>query len=181
MNPEVHVMNGAQQPPEYLVVGRIVRPHGVRGAMIIDPLSSLIRSITPFSQVWIGHPPVEHQVEDIRPHRDRYLLMLLEFTSREEAEGVRGLELQLRFDRVEPLPEGEYYHWQILGLQVKSVDETNLGEVVQILETGANDVYVVRRQDGKELLIPAIPQVIKRVNLDQGELEIEPLPGLLDP
>jgi 16S rRNA processing protein RimM len=177
----MHLKKGAQQPPEYLVVGRIVRPHGVRGALIIEPFSSLIRSITPNSQVLIGHPPVEYQIEDIRPHRERYLLTLLGCTSREEAEGFRGLELQLRFDMVEPLPDGEYYYWQILGLQVKSVDGTDLGEVVQILETGANDVYVIRGQDGKELLLPAIPQVIKRVNLDEGELEIELIPGLLDP
>jgi 16S rRNA processing protein RimM len=177
----MHLKKSAQQPPEYLVVGRIVRPHGVRGALIIDPLSSLIRSITPSSQVLIGHPPVERQIEDIRPHRGRYLLTLRGCRSREEAEGLRGLELQLRFDMVEPLPDGEYYYWQILGLQVKSMDGKDLGEVIQILETGANDVYVIRGQGGKELLIPAIPQVIKRVNLDEGELEIKLLPGLLDP
>jgi 16S rRNA processing protein RimM len=90
------------------------------------------------------------------------------------------LEIRLPFEQVEPLPEGQFYYWQILGLKVTTSDGQHLGEVVQILETGANDVYIVRDQEGQDQLIPAINQVIKRIDLDNGNLEVQLIPGLLD-
>jgi 16S rRNA processing protein RimM len=176
----MHAKKSAQQPPEYLVVGRIVRPHGVRGALIVEPLSSLIRSIEPNSQVFFGDPPTEETILQIRPHRHRYLITIPDCTSREQADRFRGLEIRLPFEQVEPLPEGQFYYWQILGLKVTTSDGQHLGEVVQILETGANDVYIVRDQEGQDQLIPAINQVIKRIDLDTGNLEVQLIPGLLD-
>jgi 16S rRNA processing protein RimM len=100
--------------------------------------------------------------------------------SREDAEVLRGMDLCLRFEEVASLPEGEYYYWQILGLKVLTEDGEELGEVAQILETGANDVYVVRAADGKEVLLPAIPSVIRHVDLDEGHILVTLLPGLLE-
>ncbi len=175
----MHAKQSAQQPPEFLVVGRVVRPHGVRGALVIEELSSLIQSVTPNARILLGTPPVEVIVEELRPHRDRYLLTIRDCSSREQAEQYRGLEIQLSFDDVEPLPEGEFYYWQIIGLTVRTLDGQTLGEVVQILETGANDVYIVRSPDQKELLIPAIAQVVQQVDLDAGLLIVDLLPGLI--
>ena len=78
------------------------------------------------------------------------------------------------------LPAGEYYHHQLLGLQV--IDETGklLGQVSEILETGANDVLVVRPSMGEEILLPAIDPVILQVNLEQGVMQVHLLPGLID-
>jgi 16S rRNA processing protein RimM len=176
----MHANKNAQQPPEYLVVGRIIRPHSMRGALIVEAHSALIRAITPGTQIFVGNPPSEVKIEDLRPHRDRYLMTLAGCTTRDHAEHFRGAEIRLRFDDVDPLPEGEYYHWQILGLQVSTLDGQFLGQVSQILETGANDVYIIRNVDGKEQLLPAIKQVIKAVDLEAGKLIVELLPGLLD-
>jgi len=176
----MHANNNAQQPPEYLVVGRIIRPHSMRGALIVEAHSSLIRAITPGAQVFVGQPPSAVKIEDLRPHRDRYLMTLADCTTRDQAERFRGAEIRLLFEDVDPLPEGEYYHWQILGLQVSTLEGQHLGQVSQILETGANDVYVVLNVDGKEQLLPAIKQVIKAVDLDAGKLIVELLPGSLD-
>ena len=175
----MHAKKSAQQPPEYVVVGRIVRPHGVRGALVVQALSPIIRSVMPGSELFIGKPPAKVKILDFSPHRDRYLMTLPGCTSREQADLFRGVEINLRFDEVEPLPEGEYYYWQILGLQVSTVEGKPLGEVVQILETGANDVYVVRSVDGKDQLLPAIEPVIKDIDLESGKLVVELLPGLL--
>jgi 16S rRNA processing protein RimM len=176
----MHTKKSAQQPPEYLVVGRVVRPHGIRGGLIVEPLSSMIRSIEPGTHILLGEPPEQTKILQLRPHRNRFLLTLAGCASREQAERFRGMELRLPFDEVAPLPEGEYYFWQILGLSVIATDGRELGEVVDILETGANDVYIVRDQDGQEKLIPAIAQVIKQVDLVEGIIQIELLPGLLD-
>jgi 16S rRNA processing protein RimM len=176
----MHAKNSAQQPPEFLVVGRVIRPHSMRGALIVQALSSMINAIPPGSKILVGDPPNEEKIDDIRPHRDRYLMSLSGCSTRDEAERFRGAEIRLRFEDVDPLPDGEYYHWQILGLQVATQAGQPLGEVVQILETGANDVYIVRAADGKEQLLPAIKPVIKIIDLEAGNLIVELLPGLLD-
>ena len=176
----MHAKKNAQQPPEFVVVGRVVRPHGVRGALVVHALSPIIRSVTPGSQIFVGNPPSKIEILEFRPHRDRYLMTLPGCTTREQADRYRGAEINLRFDEVEPLPDGEYYYWQILGLEVSTVEGKSLGQVVQILETGANDVYIVRDADGKDQLLPAIKQVIKEIDLDGGRLIVELLPGLLN-
>ncbi len=91
------------------------------------------------------------------------------------------MEIRIPFDEADPLPAGEYYYWQILGLRVRTIEGEYLGEVSQILETGANDVYIVRTDDGEDLLIPAIRSVIQKIDLEHGVIEIEVIPGLLDP
>jgi 16S rRNA processing protein RimM len=176
----MHAKKRAQQPPEYLVVGRVVRPHGIRGALIVEPLSPMIRSIEPEAQILFGDPPELETILQLRPHRDRYLITILGCSSRDQADRYRGLELRLPFESVEPLPDGEYYYWQILGLHVVTTDGQSLGEIAQILETGANDVYIVRNEQGQEQLIPAIEPVIKRIDLEKGILEIEIIPGLFE-
>jgi 16S rRNA processing protein RimM len=175
----MHDNKRAQQPPEHLVVGRVVRPHGIRGALILEALSPMIRSIEPESVVLLGAPPEQVTVLQIRPHRDRYLTQIAGCNSREQAERYRGMELRIPFDQVDPLPEGEYYYWQILGMMVSTMDGESLGEITRILETGANDVYVVQTAEGKEILIPAIAPVIKEIDLDNRTLRVELLPGLL--
>ncbi len=176
----MHTKKRAQQPPEYLVVGRVVRPHGTQGALIVEALSPLIRSIDPETDVLLGDAGTQRRILGIRPHRDRYLVNLAGCSTRDQAELYRGLEILLPFDQAEPLPQGEYYYWQILGLRVVTLSGDHLGEVAEILETGANDVYIVRDEQDTEILIPAIPSVIKRVDLEEGILQVELLPGLLD-
>ena len=79
-----------------------------------------------------------------------------------------------------PLPDGSYYHFQIVGLTVFTVDGVPLGEVVDILETGSNDVYVIRDDEGKEHLLPALKDVVKDIDLEKGLMLVQPLPGLLE-
>lgn len=140
--------------------------------------SDLIASLSPGDQVFIGPESAPHEIENLRPHRRRYLLSLKGCRTRNEAEAFRALEVKLRFDEVEALPEGTYYHWQILGLEVLTEEGRTLGEIQQIIETGANDVYVVRDQEGREFLLPAIESVIREVDLRAGRVTVHLLPGL---
>ena len=97
---------------------------------------------------------------------------------REAAEAFRGSELLIPMQSAEPLPEGVYYRWQILGLAVVELDGQHLGTVAEILETGANDVYIVRGDGPRELLLPAIESVILEVDLEQGRLLVRVPEGL---
>ena len=88
--------------------------------------------------------------------------------------------MRLRLEEAAPLSPGRYYYWQIIGLRVASDEGTVLGVVRQILETGANDVYIVQTESGKDLLLPAITSVIRKVDLEKGEIEVHLIPGLVE-
>ncbi|MBV9894057.1 MAG: 16S rRNA processing protein RimM [Chloroflexi bacterium] len=110
------------------------------------------------------------------------LLRLAEISDRNVAETLRGKEVTVRREDALKLPAGEFYWHEVIGLSV--VDATTqqmLGTVADILETGANDVYVVRTPAGKELLVPAIKDVVKSIDPTTGHMVIEPLAGMLPP
>lgn len=152
----------------------------MRGGLLVRPYSEVIRTLEPNSAVWLGPERRPARVQSLRPHRTGFLLYVHGCGDRESAEAFRDHELQVRLEDTAPLPAGVYYHWQILGLQVLTEEGRPLGEVVEILETGANDVYVVRDAQGGETLLPAISSVILRVDEPAGRLLVRPLPGLLD-
>jgi 16S rRNA processing protein RimM len=150
----------------------------VRGGLVAEPISEALLSLEAGSEVLLGenHSPMVFQ--ELRRHGRRWLLWLDGIESREQAETLRGAEIALPLSAVSPLPEGTYYWWQILGMRVVSDEGQELGQVDEILETGANDVYAVRDLTGAELLIPAIESVILDVDLQAGEITVHLLPGL---
>jgi 16S rRNA processing protein RimM len=164
--------------PDYLEIGRIIRPHGIRGEMVVQAGSDLLLSLTSGTEILVGqdrHPLV---LERIRPHRGRLLLKVGSINDRDQAETLRSQNLYLSSDQVEPLPDGEYYYWQILGLEVYEESGDRLGVVKNIIETGANDVYVIENDEGNEILVPAIEEVIRDVDLDSERMTVRLLPGL---
>jgi len=169
----------ARQPHDYLVVGRIVRPHGIRGGLVVEQFSKLIQSIRPGTEIFIGDSTAASIVTSIRSHRGRHILVIKGCDDRDTAEQWRDAEIRLESSGAEPLTDGEYYHWQLLGLHVYSEDGEALGEIAEILETGANDVFIVRSETGVEVLLPAIESVIRDVDLAQGKVIVHLLPGLL--
>jgi 16S rRNA processing protein RimM len=172
--------NRARQPPEYLAVGRVVRPHGIRGAVKVESGSDLFPSISPSTTIYIGESRMAAVVTENRPYQAGYLLFLEGFRTRNQAESLREQEIYLRFEEIDPLPEGVYYQWQVLGLEVETEEGEVLGVVDKILETGANDVYLVRRPSGGEVLLPAIGDVILEIDLEQDRIIVKLLPGLID-
>lgn len=168
----------ARRTTEFVVAGRVVRPHGMRGDLLIEPVSQLMHSLGPGSDVFLGPGRVPASVESCRLHAKRWLMRLEGTQDVTAAESWRGAEVALRFEPETQLQPGEYFYWQILGLQVKTEVGRELGEIVEILETGANDVYVVRDGSGNELLLPAIRSVVLDVDLDAGWMKVFLLPGL---
>jgi 16S rRNA processing protein RimM len=160
--------------PQFLTVGRILRPHGVRGEVIVEALTDFPEAL-PGKTVTLQHPasasPTEQRtVEAVRWHRGRLLLRLDGSPDRDSVEGLRGCVLLIDSGTATPLAAGQYYHHQIIGLRVINEAGEALGQVTAIIETGANDVYVVEKPDGGELLLPAIRDAILRINLEAGEM-----------
>ena len=135
--------------------------------------------------IYIGeqHKPV--RITNCRgighPSSQEVMLVTFEgYNDREKVETLRSQMVYVRTDERPPLPEGEYYQHQLLGLQVTDEDGKALGVLVDILRTGANDVYIIKAETGREILCPAIDSTILGVDLEQGEMRVHLLPGLME-
>jgi 16S rRNA processing protein RimM len=165
--------------PEYLVVGFLRRPHGVRGELLMDLHTDFPERIKTSMTLFVGEDYQPMVVASRRLHGNGMLLRFRGIKSPETAGSYRNTWVYVpAADRPE-LPEGEYYHHQLIGLNVVTDDGRNLGALVDILETGANDVYVVRDVDGNEVLIPAIPAVILEIRLADRQMRVHLLDGLI--
>lgn len=145
---------------------------------MVEPISELIQSLVAGSEVFLGPNKESAEIVFLKPHRNRYLVSVDICQSREQAEARREQELYLKPGQAEELPPGTYYHWQIVGLAVETEEGEQLGVIQRILVTGANDVYLIQTSDDEELLLPAIDEVIRQVDLEAGRMVVRLLPGL---
>lgn len=179
--PESDPTQGSPSPgePSYLVVGKVRRPHGVRGEIIFDVYSDFPERLIAGKKIFVGE---ERRALRIRRRRDHGQALLLGFQQYNTPEEVAELTNQLAYvavDDLPALPEGEYYHHQLLGLHVHTDSGESLGQLVQILENPANDIYIVQPERGKEILLPAIEDVILDIDLEAKVMRVHLLPGLL--
>jgi 16S rRNA processing protein RimM len=163
----------------FLVVGRIRRSHGIRGEVVMEVISDFPERIRKGTHLFLGETYQPVTVELRRNHQEGLLIRFEQFVDPESVEPFRNQWVYVDINDRPPLPKGEYYHHQILGLDVFDEEDKKIGKVIEVLETGANDVLVIRQESNGELLIPVIPQVIQEINLDQKILRICILPGLL--
>lgn len=168
----------------FVTVGTINGTFGVRGELRVAPESDHPHRLQTLAQmqVFVHKNGVRepYRVLSVEQQRALWHIRLEGVQTREQAQALIGGELQIPKTKVLPLPEGQYYIFQIIGLQVETEAGEVLGRVAEVLQPGANDVYVVHGKDGQELLIPAIKQVVLNIDLANGRLVIRPLPGLFD-
>jgi 16S rRNA processing protein RimM len=167
----------AAQSPSLLAVGRVLRPHGVRGDLLLASLTDFPEHLGEIDTVYLGEKAEPHAVAAFRQHRGQLLLKLAGVPDRDSADAFRGQLVQIRRQAAAPLPAGNYYHHDILGLSAVTDEGERLGEVVEIIETGANDVYVVRGEAG-EILLPAIRSVILEISLAKRQITVHLIDGL---
>ncbi len=142
--------------------------------MVMDLLTHFPERLIPGRQLYIGesHQPV--RIRSVRPTLQAVLIAFEGYEDRDQVAAFRNQYLYVRADELPPLPEGEYYHHQLLGLRVFDLQGNLLGVLSEILETGANDVYVVRDEGGSEILLPVIEGVILEVDLGARRLIVNP-------
>jgi 16S rRNA processing protein RimM len=165
--------------PVFLVIGKLRKPHGVRGEISMEVLTDFPERLKSGSVVYVGD---KHQTMTVRELRWQNELLLLSFHGYNDPEQVGELRNQLVFirsDEIPPLAEDEYYHHQIIGLQVINDLGEPLGRVTSVLETGSNDVLVIQSMAGAEILLPVIDDVILDIDLLGGRIRVHLLPGLL--
>lgn len=173
--------SGPRRPSEEalrIIIGKIVAPHGVRGEVRAVQLSDLPDRFVGLEQVRVRDRAGRERcypVASVRPHQHYWLLKLIGCDTREAAEALRGADLVVRPEEQPPLPPDEYYVHEILGLRILTTTGEEIGVVEEVLATGSNDVYVTVRG-----LIPATAEVVQKIDVAEGVIIIEPLPGMLD-
>jgi len=173
--------SGSRQPEfRYLAVGRIVKPHGLHGEVSMEILTDFPERFDTTESFYLGdeYQAEPYKLKSYRWHKKRLLIHFETITDRNEAETLRGLLVQIPIEEAMPLPEGNYYLYQYIGLQVVTIQGQSLGTIDSVLETGANDVYVVKGEK-QEYLIPAIPDIVKSVDIETGQMVIEMMDGLI--
>jgi 16S rRNA processing protein RimM len=164
--------------PEFLAIAQIVAPHGVRGELRAVILTDFPERFAQLQTVYLGEGHQPFNLEGHRFHHSQVLLKLAGVDDRTEAEAFRGNLVQVPLAEAVPLPEDTYYEYQILGLSAWTEEDELLGRVTGVLETGANDVYVIQSEGGNEILIPALTSVVLEIDLERGRLLVRLPPGL---
>jgi len=167
--------------PVSFEAGTIRKPHGVKGEILVDVIRPYERSLKPGMTILVGRQRLPMTLTSLRNHNQGLLIKVEQINNPEEAGIFRLQPFFIPAAQREKLSEEEYYSDEILGMKVSDVEGKDLGTVTEVIETGANDVYVVLDENGREILLPAIPQVIQELDKNNRTMRVHLLPGLIEP
>lgn len=176
--------NNTTQQPQYLILGEILRPHGVRGELRMRVFTDYPERIAEKPQLILaedeeGKKARTLRLQSVRMHQNYALLKFEGIDDRDAADLLRELLVLVEIDDAVPLEEGEFYLFQVIGLHVVTDDGESLGTVKEVMETGANDVYVIETEHYGEVLLPAIPSIILNTDVEAGVVTVHIMDGLL--
>lgn len=167
-------------PDGYIAIGRIATAHGIHGEVRVELHTDFPERFAPQVKLFMGEMLTPATIEYARPHKGQMLIKFVDFETRNEAETLRNQWLFVPEDEAVELEADTYWVHDIIGLQVQTENGEPLGTVTDVLFTGANEVYVVAEPNGKELLLPAIADVVQTVDLNAGVITVRLLPGMRD-
>lgn len=175
---KAHIMQSIGSPEQgesvFILIGKIQKPHGVDGDLTIFSISDEPERFSPGNSVWIGEDHKEYKIQSRRFADRTQIIHFRGLNTPEDAGLLRNRLIYTRQSDLPPLPEGEYYHFQLIGLTVLDETGVKIGVLSEVLTTGANDVYLVIDEDGHEHLFPAIKSVIIRTDLVQQQMIVRP-------
>ena len=166
--------------PAYLAVGLLRKPHGLRGDLLLEVYTDFPERLKPGTTIFAGDKYQPLKITRRRPTNDGMILGFEGISTPEEAGKYRATVVYVPTADRPMLPEGQYYHHEMIGLTVLDETGTVLGELTEIIITGANDVYVVTPAEGKDILLPALKEVILAIDLSAKTMRVHLLPGLID-
>lgn len=164
-----------------LEIGQIVNTFGIKGMVKVKPFTDDIRRFDELKTVYVekNSKQTEYEIEEVKYHKDMVLIKFKGIDKVEQAEMLRNSYLTISRDSVEKLEEGRYYIVDLLGLEVYTDEQVLLGTLEDIFNTGSNDIYVVKDKQGKQILLPAIQDVIKQIDIENKKIIVHILPGLI--
>ncbi len=167
---------------KFLKIGAVTTTHGVRGEMKVFPTTDDPQRFLDLDEVILtnGKQSETHSIVGVKFVKNLVILKLEGIESMDEAVRYRSWDVMIPREKGVPLKENEYYVADVIGMTVRTEDGKLFGTLKDVMETGANDVYVVQTKEHGEVLIPAIKACIMRVNVEEGEMTVHLLPGLID-
>ncbi|MDQ7026608.1 MAG: ribosome maturation factor RimM [Anaerolineae bacterium] len=170
--------------PNYLLIGEVLRPHGIRGELRLKILTDYPERVSKIKTVYLGSDANQtdatpYSVQSARLNKQFLLLMLKEIQSRNDAETLRGQFVMIDTDNAIPLDDDEIYLYELIGLTVKTDTGQELGAIKDVIETGANDVYVVSSRQYGEVLIPVHDETLIEIDTDAAIVTVKLPNGLL--
>lgn len=174
----------SSQAPKHLLIGAILRPHGVIGEVRMKVITHYPERLPKLKTVYLASAPdslkiSEYHLERVRMHQEYALMKFQGIDNRDQADKLRQLVVMVAVNDAIPLEDGEHYLFQLVGLSVETEVGEKIGVLTEVLETGANDVYIVDSPQYGEVLIPAIDQTIKSVDVNSGIMIVSLPEGLL--
>lgn len=165
---------------EYLEIGKITGTHGVRGEMRVQPWCDGPEFMKKFKTLYLDPRGEKALSVSSRPHGAMVIMKAQDIDTVEKAAAMRGRILYMKRSDAK-LPEGHWFIQELIGCRVVDADDDSIcyGELSDVSETGANDVWHITR-DGKEYLIPAIPSVVIKTDVEAEKISIRPLKGIFD-
>ncbi|HHW56526.1 MAG TPA: 16S rRNA processing protein RimM [Clostridia bacterium] len=165
---------------DYYDVGKVTSAHGIKGEVKVYPLTNVPERFYDLEYVWIfdeEQGPRKYDIEYVKIISRGVCVKLEGIDTRDEAEKLKGTFLKVDAQNALKLEEGEYFISDIIGMKVYKEDGVFLGTLVEVLQTGANDVYVIKTEE-RDMLIPAIKDVVKKVDVDNKVMVVHLLEGL---
>ena len=167
---------------QFIRVGVITSTHGLKGEVKVFPTTDDKRRFSDLSYVFLDekHGRKRLDIESAKYFKNMVILKFKGLDKIEDIECFKGFDIFVDRENAVPLADGEYYYADLIGMKVVTSKGEMLGTLKDVMETGANDVYIVDTKNYGEVLIPAIEQCIKSVDIEQGIMTVDLLPGLLD-
>jgi 16S rRNA processing protein RimM len=166
--------------PAFLAVGKLRHAHGVRGEILMEVFTDFPERLVPGMLLYLESGSGSLKLTKRRNHKQGLLMSFEGYTTPEAIGQLRNQILYVRANDRPSLPEGEYYQHQLLGLQVANDEGTLLGDVIDIIETGASDVLVIRPKRGPDVLIPMVDEFVKDIDLLNARILVHLIPGMLN-
>ncbi len=166
---------------EYFEIGQIVNHFGIRGFVKVNPFTADITKFERLKSILIEKEKklIEIEIEEVKYSKNQVLLKLKGINTIEEAEKYRGCYIKIARKDLDELPKGTYFIADLIGLAVYTEEGILLGKIYDIYNSGANDIYVVKDAKGKQILLPAIKEVIKQIDIEQEKIIVHLLKGLI--
>ena len=166
---------------KYFEIGQIVNTNGLKGVVKVKPFTDDIKEFETFENIYVQIKAelVEYKIESVRYAKNMVFLKLKGIDTIEEAESLRSFYIKVERDALPKLEENTYYIVDLLECEVVTIDGENLGKMDDIFNTGSNDIYVVKNEEGKQILLPAIKEVIKDVDIPNKKITVKLMEGLI--
>lgn len=161
-------------------LGVIAGAYGMQGEVKVSPLTDTPEYYLNINRFFVetSLALLPFSTKSIKLHKGYWIIQFEKVTSRDQTAEIKGCRIFLEDSRLRPLEEGQFFLHQLIGCRVVDMENRDLGEITDIMETGANDVYVVENET-HEFLVPVVPHVVKEINIPQNFVRIDPIPGLI--